>query len=104
VALNDFLAPVMDLLPEKRWRRITPQAVHGILAQQMRVIAAMAQSTPRQETSCWTGAKRFYRFVWNRGFNHHQFFKRMRRLFALVLLSAQFIFFQIKHWPPRAVV
>jgi len=73
--LNDFLAPITDLLPEKRLRRVVPEAVRGILAQETPVIAAMAQSTPRQEMSCYAGAKRIYRFIWNKRFNHHQLFK-----------------------------
>ncbi len=53
--LNDFLAPVTALLPEKRLRRIAPEAVRGILARETPVIAAMAQSTPRQEERCYAG-------------------------------------------------
>jgi len=30
--------------------------------------------------------------------------ERMRRLFALVLLAAQFVFFVMKHWPAEAVL
>ena len=73
--LNDFLVPITDLLPEERLRRIVPEAVRGILAQETPVIAAMAQSTPRQEMSCYAGAKRIYRFMWNERFNHHQLLK-----------------------------
>jgi hypothetical protein len=73
--LNDFLAPITELLPEERLRRVVPEAVRGILAQETPVIAAMAQSTPRQESNCWAGAKRIYRFIWNKRFNHHQLFK-----------------------------
>ena len=79
-SLNDFLAPVMETLPEERIRRVVPEAVRGILAQETPVIAAMAQSTPRQERSCWAGAKRIYRFVWNERFNHHQLFKGVYRI------------------------
>jgi hypothetical protein len=78
--LNDFLAPVTDLLPEKRLRRVAPEAVRGILARETPVIAAMAQSTPRQEMSCYAGAKRIYRFVWNERFNHHRLFKGMYQI------------------------
>ena len=53
--MNEFLAPVTDLLPEKRLRRVVPDAVRGILAQETPVIAALAQSTPRQEMSCYAG-------------------------------------------------
>lgn len=73
--LNDFLAPITDLLPEERLRQVVPEAVRGILARETPVIAAMAQSTPRQETSCYAEAKRIYRFIWNERFNHHQLFK-----------------------------
>lgn len=79
-SLNDFLMPVMETLPEERLRRVVPDAVRGILAQETPVIAAMAQSTPRQERSCWAGAKRIYRFVWNERFNHHQLFKGVYRV------------------------
>jgi hypothetical protein len=78
--MNDFLAPVTELLPEKRLRRVVPEAVRGILAQETPVIAAMAQSTPRQDGSCWAGAKRIYRFVWNERFNHHRLFKGVYRM------------------------
>lgn len=69
-SLKDFLAPLMEYMPEERLRRIVPEAVRGILAQETPVIAAMAQSTPRQERSCWAGAKRIYRFVWNKRIGH----------------------------------
>ena len=78
--LKDFLAPLTELLPEERLRRVVPEAVRGILAQETPVIAAMAQSTPRQEGSCWAGAKRIYRFVWNGRFTHHQLFKGLYRM------------------------
>ena len=79
-SLKDFLAPIMEYLPEERLRRIVPEAVRGILAQETPVIAAMAQSTPRQERNCWAGAKRLYRFVWNERFNHHALFKGLYRI------------------------
>jgi hypothetical protein len=79
-SLNGFLTPMMEYLPEERLRRIVPEAVRGILAQETPVIAAMAQSTPRQERSCWAEAKRIYRFVWNERFNHHQLFKGLYRI------------------------
>jgi len=79
-SLNDFLAPMMEYMPEERLRRIVPEVVRGILAQETPVIAAMAQSTPRQERSCWAEAKRIYRFVWNERFNHHRLFKGLYRI------------------------
>jgi hypothetical protein len=79
-SLEEFLAPMMVILPEERIRRVVPVAVRGILAQETPVIAAMAQSTPRQEMSCYAGAKRIYRFIWNEHFNHHQLFKGVYRI------------------------
>ncbi|MQK95462.1 hypothetical protein, partial [Escherichia coli] len=54
--------------------------IRGILARETPVIAAMAQSTPRQERSCYAAAKRIYRFVWNKRFNHHHLFKGIYRI------------------------
>jgi hypothetical protein len=73
--LKEFVEPMTDLLPEKRLRRVVPEAIRGILAQETPVIAAMAQSTPRRQKSCWAGAKCIYRFIWSKRFNHHQLFK-----------------------------
>jgi hypothetical protein len=78
--LNDFLAPLVELLPEERLRRVVPLAVRGILAQETSVIAAMAQSVSRQEMDCWAAAKRIYRFMWNERFNHHQLYKGLYQI------------------------
>ena len=78
--LNEFLAPVTEQLPEKRLRRVVSQAVRGILAQETPVIAAMAQSISRQEMDCWAAAKRLYRFIANKRFNHHQLDKGLYRV------------------------
>jgi hypothetical protein len=79
-SLNDFLAPVAELLPEQRLRRVVTQAVRGILAQETPVIAGMAQSISRQEMDCWAAAKRLYRFMENQRFNHHQLYKGLYRV------------------------
>jgi len=78
--LNDFLSPIVELLPEERLRRVVPMAVRGILAQETPVIAAMAQSVSRQKMDCWAAAKRIYRFMWNERFNHHQLYKGMYQI------------------------
>ena len=78
--LNEFLAPVVELLPEVRLGRVVPQAVRGILAQETPVIAAMAQSISRQEMDCWPAAKRLYRFMGNPRFNHHHLNKGLYRV------------------------
>ncbi len=41
--MNDFLAPITELLPEEHLRRVVPLAVCGILARETPVIAAMDQ-------------------------------------------------------------
>ena len=79
-SLKDFLTPMTELLPEERLRRVVPLAVHGILAQETPVIAAMAQSVSRQKMDCWAAAKGIYRFMWNEHFNHHQLYKGMYRI------------------------
>lgn len=78
--MNEFLAPVTELLPEKRLGRVVVQAVRGILAQETPVIATMAQSISRQEMDCWAAAKRLYRFMGNERFNHHQLYKGLYRV------------------------
>ena len=78
--LNDFLAPATELLPEQRLRRVVAQAMRGILAQETPVIAAMAQSISRQEMDCWAAAKRLYRFMENKRFNHHHLYKGLYRV------------------------
>lgn len=78
--LNDFLAPVAEMLPEQRLRRVVAQAVRGILAQETPVIAGMAQSISRQEMDCWAAAKRLYRFMENKRFNHHRLYKGLYRV------------------------
>ena len=45
-SLNDFLAPVMEILPEERIRRVVPEAVRGILAQETPVIWQLVKTTP----------------------------------------------------------
>lgn len=79
-SLLDFLKPMMECLPEVRLRRVVSLAVRGILAQETPVIAAMAQSARRHEISSYAAAKRLYRFVWNKRFNHQQLFKGVYRI------------------------
>lgn len=78
-SLNDFVAPMSELLPEKRLRQIVPLAVRGILTNETPVVAAMAQGVSRQEAECWAAAKRIYRFLENERFNHHVLFKGLYR-------------------------
>lgn len=73
--LSAFVAPMTNLLPEKRLQRIVSLAVRCILTNETPVIAAMVQSVTRQEAECWAAAKRIYRFLENERFNHHHLFK-----------------------------
>jgi hypothetical protein len=79
-SLQGFVAPLSDMLPEKRLRQIVPLAVRGILSNETPVIAAMVQSVSRQEAACWAAAKRIYRFLENERFNHHHLFKGLYRV------------------------
>jgi len=79
-SLQDFVAPLSDILPEQRLRQIVPLAVRGILSNETPVIAAMVQSVSRQEAACWAAAKRIYRFMENKRFNHHHLFKGLYRV------------------------
>jgi len=78
--LSEYVAPMSELLPEKRLQRIVPLAMRGILTNETPVIAAIAQSVSRQEAECWAAAKRIYRFLENQRFNHHHLFKGLYRI------------------------
>ena len=79
-SLSEFISPLTDLLPDKRLKRVVPLAVRGILTNETPVVAAIAQSVSRQEADCWAAAKRIYRFLKNKRFNHHQLFKGLYRI------------------------
>lgn len=64
-SLTAFLAPVLDLLPDRRLQRVVPLAVRGILAGDTPVITAMAQSVARTDCAPWPAAKRIYRLLHN---------------------------------------
>lgn len=56
---------------------MVPLAVRGILVQETPVIAAMAHCISSQELDGWVAAKRIYRFVGIKRFNHHRLYKGM---------------------------
>jgi hypothetical protein len=64
-SLTTFLAPLADLLPDRRLQRVVPLAVRGILAGETPVITAMAQSVARTDCDPWPAAKRIYRLLKN---------------------------------------
>src|SRR5512143_3788463 len=79
-ALREFLKPVMDQLPEKRWREVAVRMVRGVLTAQSPVLAAMARGgvaepARQRRRSVPPLAKRFYRFVWSERFTHRHLLK-----------------------------
>ncbi len=64
-SLQTFLAPLTELVPDRRLQRVVPLAVRGILARETPVITQIAQSVARTEAACWPAAKRIYRFLDN---------------------------------------
>jgi hypothetical protein len=64
-SLTTFLAPMLEVLPDRRLQRVVPLAVRGILAGETPVVTAMAQSVARRECDPWPAAKRIYRFLDN---------------------------------------
>jgi hypothetical protein len=69
-SLRQFVAPMAQLLPDERLRRVVLMAIQGILAGQSPVVAAMAQSVSRQDAEPWAAAKRVYRLLDNDRFTH----------------------------------
>jgi hypothetical protein len=79
-SLREFVAPLTELLPDQRLKRVVPLAVQGILAGQSPVVAAMAQSVSRQEADPWAQAKRVYRLLNNKRFSHTQLLEGLYRV------------------------
>jgi hypothetical protein len=69
-SLHEFLAPMMEILPDKRLGRVVPLAVQGILASASPVVTQMAQSVSRRESEVWPAAKRMYGLLHNDRFRH----------------------------------
>lgn len=69
-AVDAFLAPMANLLPDRRLQRVVSLAVQGILSGQTPVITARARSVSRLEAKTWPAAKRIYRLLHNGRFNH----------------------------------
>ena len=64
-SLTSFLAPMLDLLPDRRLQRVVPLAIRGILAGETPVVTAIAQSVARTDCDPWPAAKRIYRLLDN---------------------------------------
>jgi hypothetical protein len=74
-ALNTFLEPVCEHLPEKRLREVVKLAVQGVISGQSPLVTQMARGVAREDETIWPMAKRLYRFVWNTRFSHRDLMK-----------------------------
>ncbi len=79
-SLNKFLAPMMDILPDKRLGRVVPLAVQGILASGSPVVTQMAQAVSRLESEVWPAAKRIYGLLHNERFSHAELAAGLARI------------------------
>jgi len=48
-SLTTFLAPLLEVLPDRRLQRVVPLAVRGILASETPVVTAIARSVARTD-------------------------------------------------------
>lgn len=64
-SLQTFLRPMINIVPDRRLRRVVPLAVRGLVARDSPVITQMAQSVARTDTAPWPAAKRLYRCLDN---------------------------------------
>lgn len=88
-SLTTFLAPLLDLLPDRRLQRLVPLAVRGILAGATPVITAMAQSVARTDARPWAAAKRLYRWLDNPRVSPHRLTKGLYHLARATVAHAQ---------------
>ena len=73
--LDAFMEPVLMNLPEKRLREVGKLAVQGVIGGQSPLITQMARGVKRTNETIWPVAKRLYRFIWNKRFNHRDLLK-----------------------------
>lgn len=78
-AIEEYVSPITEMLPDKRLERVVALSVRGILGGQTPVIAAVAQSVSRLESDSWPLAKRIYRFLENGRFSHRMLRKGLYR-------------------------
>lgn len=88
-SLQHFLAPLIDLVPDRRLQRVVPWAVRGILARESPVITQLAQSVTRTETAPWPAAKRMYRFLDNPRVPPRRLFHGLYRLARATVAQEQ---------------
>ncbi len=87
--LREFVQPFIEGLPDRRLKRVVPQAVQGILGSQTPVVTGMAQSTSRLEADVWPMAKRIYRFLNNPRLSADTLFEGLYRLAQHTVVDEQ---------------
>ena len=88
-SLEEFAAPMLSLLPDKRLREVGVLAVQGILAGQSPVITKMAQSVSRLMGDPWPTAKRLYRLLDNPRFDHETLFDGLYEIGRRTVLTEE---------------
>ena len=70
-AQRQFLGPLLVQLPDKRLREVAVLAIRGILASRSPLVTHMTRGLVREQRCQRPMARRLYRFLWNRRFDHH---------------------------------
>ncbi len=86
--LKEFIRPLVQGLPDKRWRRTARLVIRQMIAAQTPVITAMMRTGNREEGKVWALAKRAYRLLHTRRFTTWQFTKGLYRL-AQAIVAAE---------------
>jgi hypothetical protein len=74
-AMEKFLEPMTQRLPDKRSREVGRMAVRGILSAQSPLVTEIARALERAEESVRPTARRIYRFLWNERLDHRDLLK-----------------------------
>lgn len=79
-AIEQFVEPVSNPLPDKRLRKVVSLAVRGISAAQSPLITQMAHALQRRQEGVWAMSKRFYGFLANKRFSSQTLLKGLYAL------------------------
>ena len=74
-AIEQFLQPVTERLPDKRLGRVVRLAVQAISSSQSPIVTQMARGLARASQTIPASAKRFYRLLANRRIRHRDLLK-----------------------------
>jgi hypothetical protein len=64
--MRTFVASMMQLLPDRRFKGLSPLAIDGIMVAKSSTVTAMARNVSRQEMSTWAVANHLCRFLGKR--------------------------------------